>query len=205
MKMTNSRLLLAVWQSFGFMILLGLVLMIVFRWGEVFSFLSSLFALESFGIDVLIGLASGGVMALIVTLIVKMTNMELPENEMTRLLKKITHIRGGIVTIALGAAVAEEFLFRGALVGLFIHDWNTAIVLVLNAVIFTVLHIPQYKGKTLMHVIVFVMGLWLAFLFLLSYTLWAPIAAHALYNAILGLQLRNQLEDELESEAVSDE
>ncbi|SDI56387.1 CPBP family intramembrane glutamic endopeptidase [Natribacillus halophilus] len=190
MGTTDSRLLIAVWQGFGFMVLAGLILCVIFRWGEVIPFIAGLFSLESFGIDVVIGLASGALMALIVTVIMKVSKMELPENELTQMLKRIIHMRGGIVTIALGAGFAEEFFFRGVLMGLVIDHWNTTLVLVLNALVFAALHIPQYKGKILMHAIVFIMGLWLGALFLLSHTLWAPVAAHALYNAILGWHLR---------------
>ncbi|QQK80890.1 CPBP family intramembrane metalloprotease [Salicibibacter cibi] len=192
METTNARLFTAVWQGFGFMVLAGLLLTIIFRWGEVLPFLAGLFDPESFIRDGLIGLGSGALMALVVTIIMKITNIDLPNNDLTRLLKKIIRARGGIVTIALGAGVAEEFLFRGVLMGLSVDEWNTGLVLVLNALVFAALHVPQYKGKTLMHIVVFVMGIWLGALFLLSHTLWAPIAAHALYNAILGWQMRTE-------------
>ncbi|QDI90985.1 CPBP family intramembrane metalloprotease [Salicibibacter halophilus] len=190
METTNARLLTAIWQGFGFMVLAGLLLTVIFRWGEVLPFLAGLFQPEFVMRDVLIGLGSGVLMAGIVTLLMKITNIDLPDNDLTQLLKKIIRARGGIVTIALGAGVAEEFLFRGVLMGLVVDEWNTALVLILNALVFAALHVPQYKGKILMHVVVFIMGIWLGALFLLSYTLWAPIAAHALYNAILGWQMR---------------
>ncbi|AXF55744.1 CPBP family intramembrane glutamic endopeptidase [Salicibibacter kimchii] len=194
MGMTNARLLTAIWQGFGFMVLAGLLLTIIFRWGEVLPFLAGLVDPEFFMRDVLIGLGSGVLMAIIVTVITKVTKMGLPDNDLTRILKQLIRARGGIVTIALGAGVAEEFLFRGVLMGLVIDEWNAALVLILNALVFTALHVPQYKGKMLMHVVVFVMGIWLGALFLLSQTLWAPIAAHALYNAILGWQMRTETE-----------
>lgn len=190
METTNARLLTAIWQGFGFMVLAGLLLTVIFRWGEVLPFLAGLFHPEFVIRDVLIGLGSGVLMAGIVTLLMKITNIDLPDNDLTQLLKRIIRARGGIVTIALGAGVAEEFLFRGVLMGLVVDEWNTALVLILNALVFAALHVPQYKGKILMHVVVFIMGIWLGALFLLSHTLWAPIAAHALYNAILGWKMR---------------
>ncbi|MBM7631607.1 CPBP family intramembrane glutamic endopeptidase [Geomicrobium sediminis] len=190
----DRKLLFAVWQGFGLMVLVGFILIIVFRFGEVLPFVLDLFDTSDFGIilALAIGLVSGLLMALLVTGVMVLTGTELPKNEMTELLEQIVRMPGGLLTISLGAGFAEEFLFRGVLVGLVIEVWPVWLVLTLNALLFMAVHVPQYRGKPLMHLTIFIMGLWLAFLFYWTSSLLAPIIAHAIYNGVLGYHLKKQ-------------
>ncbi|GAK09342.1 hypothetical protein JCM19038_3172 [Geomicrobium sp. JCM 19038] len=176
------------------MVLVGFILIIVFRFGEVLPFVLDLFDTSDFGIilALVIGLVSGLLMALLVTGVMVLTGTELPKNEMTELLEQIVRMPGGLLTISLGAGFAEEFLFRGVLVGLVIDVWPVWLVLTLNALLFMAVHVPQYRGKPLMHLTIFIMGLWLAFLFYWTSSLLAPIIAHAIYNGVLGYHLKKQ-------------
>ncbi|MFB4158339.1 lysostaphin resistance A-like protein [Geomicrobium sp. JSM 1781026] len=192
MKRSDVQLLFAIWQGFGLMIVAALVLMIIFRWGETLPFLIQLFTIDNQSLLFVIGIGvvSGLVMALVVTGVLVLTGTELPDNEMTRILERIIRMPGGLVTVGLGAGFAEEFLFRGALVGLFLDTFPAWLVLLLNALLFMALHIPQYRGEPFMHLTILVMGFWLAFLFYFTGSLLAPVIAHALYNTILGWHLR---------------
>nr|WP_275899512.1 CPBP family intramembrane glutamic endopeptidase [Bacillus piscicola] len=98
----------------------------------------------------------------------------------------------GIVTIAFGAGVSEELLFRGALQGVLTVYIGSVPALLLIAGVFMILHIPQYKGSAFIHTLVFVMGLILGGLFIWSGSLWAPIAAHVTYNGCLAYILKKK-------------
>ena len=73
-------------------------------------------------------------------------------------------------------AFMEELLFRGAL--------QCSIGLLPAAVLFTLVHVSYYK-KPLMLVEVFVLGLFIGWLFMMTQSLWLTTIAHAFYNWML--------------------
>ena len=73
-------------------------------------------------------------------------------------------------------AFMEELLFRGAL--------QCSIGLLPAAILFTLVHVSYYK-KPLMLVEVFVLGLFIGWLFMMTQSLWLTTIAHAFYNWML--------------------
>ncbi|WP_080810572.1 CPBP family intramembrane glutamic endopeptidase [Halomicronema hongdechloris] len=81
-----------------------------------------------------------------------------------------------LFSVLLVAPVTEEFLFRGILLHRWGSKWGIGPAVVLTSVLFGLLHMNLVG--------LFVFGLVLALLYLHSRTLWVPILAHALNNAI---------------------
>ena len=73
-------------------------------------------------------------------------------------------------------AFMEELLFRGAL--------QCSIGLLPAAILFTLVHVSYYK-KPLMLVEVFVLGLFIGWLFMMTQSLWLTTIAHTFYNWML--------------------
>lgn len=85
-----------------------------------------------------------------------------------------------IVLMALGAGIAEELLFRGV-----VQTWMNgflpaAIAIIASNVLFGVMHMRTF----LYAVIAGLVGVYLGVLYALTDNLLAPMAAHALYDAV---------------------
>ena len=85
-----------------------------------------------------------------------------------------------MLVFAVLAGVCEEFFFQGALQPLMMN-WtkNPHIGILLTALIFSALHF-QFDG----FIPRFVLGVYLGYLFYWSRSLWLPILAHVLHNAL---------------------
>jgi membrane protease YdiL (CAAX protease family) len=85
-----------------------------------------------------------------------------------------------IVIMALFPALFEEFLFRGALQPFF-TKWfaNKHVAIILTAFIFSAIHF-QFYG----FIPRFLLGIYLGYLFVWGRSLWLPILAHFLHNAL---------------------
>lgn len=85
-----------------------------------------------------------------------------------------------IVVFAVLAGVCEEFLFQGTLQPL-MTKWsrNPHVGILLTAFIFSTLHF-QFYG----FIPRFALGIYLGYLFFWSRSLWLPILAHAMHNAL---------------------
>jgi uncharacterized protein len=110
-----------------------------------------------------------------------MKDMELKSGQITDAFLSTTSIGGllaNILIIAILPALAEEFLFRGALAKL-IRDWtrNTHVAVILSSLIFAAIHLQFYGFLPR-----FLMGVALAYLFFWSGSLWLPILAHFTNN-----------------------
>ncbi|GAF13079.1 hypothetical protein JCM19046_125 [Bacillus sp. JCM 19046] len=186
------KLIGMLWQGFVIMALAGILMVFFMQWGNTVPFIVRLFQTDAYKTStlVLIGASSGLIMALTALGLIKFARITLPENEMTDILFRLVHVRGGLLTMSLGAGIAEEFLFRGVLVGLFLGFMPVGVLLPLNALLFMLVHIPQYKGRPLLHVFIFFIGLFLAYLFYITGSLVAPIIAHFMYNYVIGLSMR---------------
>ena len=85
-----------------------------------------------------------------------------------------------ILVFAVLAGICEEFFFQGALQPL-LMNWtrNPHVGILLTALIFSALHF-QFYG----FIPRFLLGLYLGYLFYWSRSLWLPILAHVLHNAL---------------------
>ena len=85
-----------------------------------------------------------------------------------------------LLIFAVLAGVCEEFFFQGALQPL-LTNWtkNPHVGILLTALIFSALHF-QFYG----FIPRFLLGLYLGYLFFWSRSLWLPILAHVLHNAL---------------------
>jgi uncharacterized protein len=89
--------------------------------------------------------------------------------------------RGGgltMVLLCLVAPVLEEMLFRGIVLRSFLKQYPPLTAMVLSALIFAIAHFRIYQS-----VAALVVGLMLAWLYVRTRSLWAPIMAHGFYNA----------------------
>jgi len=85
-----------------------------------------------------------------------------------------------IVIMALFPAVFEEFLFRGTIQPFFTKWFNNKhIAIILTAFIFSAIHF-QFFG----FIPRFLLGIYLGYLFIWGKSLWLPIIAHFLHNAV---------------------
>jgi membrane protease YdiL (CAAX protease family) len=85
-----------------------------------------------------------------------------------------------VLSVAIGAPVAEEFLFRGLLLGWLLQRgvpfWTAAVA---TTIMWTLLHL----GYSVVGLIeVFLAGLLLSWVFWLTRSVWLPIMVHATYN-----------------------
>jgi len=85
-----------------------------------------------------------------------------------------------IIVIAAGAAVCEEFLFRGALFGILKRTIrNPHVVVWTVAFIFSAIHLQFYGFLPRL-----LLGAFLGYLLLWTRTIWAPVMAHFINNAV---------------------
>ncbi|SFP75152.1 CPBP family intramembrane glutamic endopeptidase [Salibacterium halotolerans] len=171
-----------VWKSFAFLAAAAALLMLLFQGPE---YMRNLWSLDHVLQEAAAGAGAGIVFAAVVLGLYAVSAIKLPDNVYIRLIERLAAKKYGLFTIAVGAGVSEEFLFRGALLGMTAGFTGETPALLLISLLFMALHIPQYKGSILIHVIVFMMGVVLGLLFLRTEALWAPVAAHAVYNAVL--------------------
>ena len=85
-----------------------------------------------------------------------------------------------ILMIAVLPAVGEELLFRGVIQRIFI-DWtkNTHIGILIAAVLFSAMHIQFYGFLPRL-----ILGLFFGYLLVWSNTIWLPVTAHFINNAV---------------------
>jgi len=85
-----------------------------------------------------------------------------------------------IVVMALFPAIFEEFLFRGTLQPFF-TKWfaNKHVAIILTALIFSAIHF-QFYG----FIPRFLLGIYLGYLLVWSQSLWLPVIAHFMHNAV---------------------
>jgi len=172
-------------------LILGLILIAIFRWGEIIPFIVSLFVPNdlSYLFVTLLGLIVGTIIVLIVVGLIIKTKTELPQTESAEIINKIMKTPSGIAVSSLGGSFFEEFFFRGVLIGLFIgyHHIINGVVIIFSSFLFWIIHIPQYKGVYLAYVLVLINGLIFALLFYFTGSLIPSMIAHAIYNFGIGI------------------
>ncbi|SFM06982.1 CPBP family intramembrane glutamic endopeptidase [Salibacterium qingdaonense] len=178
-----------VWKSFAFLAASAVILILIFNGPE---YLWNLWSLDNAVLETAAGAGAGIVFAVVVIGLYHVSVIKLPDNLYIRLIEQLAAKKYGLFTIAVGAGISEEILFRGALLGITAGYTGETAALLLVSLLFMALHIPQYKGNVLIHIIVFMMGAVLGVLFLRTGALWAPIAAHAVYNAALTWLMRKR-------------
>jgi membrane protease YdiL (CAAX protease family) len=112
-----------------------------------------------------------------------MRNMEEAANHILELVTRqhtTWDLIANLLIFAVLAGVCEEFFFQGALQPLMMK-WtkNPHIGILITALIFSALHF-QFYG----FIPRFVLGVYLGYLFFWSRSLWLPILAHVLHNAL---------------------
>ncbi|RSL32721.1 CPBP family intramembrane metalloprotease [Salibacterium salarium] len=182
----------AIWKSFGIFTVVGIALILAFYGENRFHYLQDIWMTGGFFFEVFLGAAAGIGFSALVVLLFYLNWITLPENEYTNLIKKLVQKRYGLFTVAFGAGVSEELLFRGAILGVAVLYLDNIPALLLVSFVFMALHIPQYKGSAVIHIVVFVMGAMLGLLFLWTGTLWAPILAHIVYNGTLSWMMKKR-------------
>ena len=85
-----------------------------------------------------------------------------------------------IIVLALIPALCEEFLFRGTIQSLLNKQWNKPhLAIWITAVVFSAIHLQFYGFLPRL-----LLGAYLGYLFYWSRSLWLPILAHFLHNAL---------------------
>jgi membrane protease YdiL (CAAX protease family) len=88
--------------------------------------------------------------------------------------------RGGIaslIALVVIAPITEELLFRGLILRGFLARYRTSTAILVSSILFALVHVNPYQFCT-----AFLMGVFLAWLFLRTRSLWPCIIAHALFN-----------------------
>lgn len=191
-KLPDDITLTSVWKSFGLFVIIAVIIIFVFHGEGRLHYIKQLWLTDAVYIDIVVGVFIGVGFTGLIALLYYLTNLSLPRNEYTRLIKKMLYKKYGIFTIAFGAGVSEEILFRGAILGLLILYIGASPALLIVSFIFMALHIPQYKGNVIIHAIVFGMGMVLGGLFIWTEALWAPVAAHVTYNGLMAHLMKKQ-------------
>ena len=87
--------------------------------------------------------------------------------------------------LALAPAIAEEFLFRGLVLGALRERFQALPAVIVSALLFALFHLNIYQVPT-----AFVVGIVLAVLTLFSGSIWPAVLLHLLHNGLaLGVQL----------------
>ncbi|MGY4689444.1 CPBP family intramembrane glutamic endopeptidase [Salibacterium sp. K-3] len=183
----------AVWKSFAFLGAAAVLLIVFFYGSAAPGYLQRLWSTDQIIRQAAVGAGAGLLFALLVLSLYYASLIKLPENTYMRLIQKLAGKKYGLFTIAVGAGAAEEFLFRGALLGITARYTGDTTALILISLLFMALHIPQYKGNPVIHTVVFMMGAVLGLLFLITEALWAPFTAHAVYNAVLTYLMKKKI------------
>lgn len=77
------------------------------------------------------------------------------------------------------APVAEELVFRGVLLSALRDRWGDAFAIGVSSAVFAAAHVMPFAMPP-----IFLLSLALGWMYVRTRTLWAPIAAHALFNGI---------------------
>ncbi|MGM7683740.1 CPBP family intramembrane glutamic endopeptidase [Cytobacillus sp. Hm23] len=136
-----------------------------------------------FSLKVLLyGVAGAFIPLIFIYLGVKIDLITIPLNKYTEGLIRLTKERWGPLFIALSAGISEELLFRGAIFELLLLYLDATTSILLISIIFTLLHIPQYKNNVIYNIVVFALSIVFTVIYLWTENIWAPILAHAIYN-----------------------
>lgn len=84
---------------------------------------------------------------------------------------------GTLIALGLAAPVLEETLFRGIFLRSFLQQYPPERAIFLSSLLFALAHLNLYQA-----VAAFMLGLFLAWLYLRTASLWPCILAHAVYN-----------------------
>lgn len=190
----HHKLLLQILLGLTPFLFLGIVLIAIFRWGNVIPFMLSLFVPSelSFLQVTLLGLIVGTVVVMVSVALIIKTKTKLPQSEGTETILHIMKTPSGIAVSSLGGGFFEEFFFRGVLIGLYVgySPIMDGIVIGASTFLFWIIHIPQYKGVYLAYGLVLINGMIFALLFYYTDSLIPSFIAHAIYNLGIGIYFR---------------
>ena len=117
-----------------------------------------------------------------------MHRLEKTEQDIERLQQQLLGVRTfsmfllNLLVVAIVPAVSEELFFRGAFIGLLRSKTGFHTAIWVTAVLFSVLHFQFYGFLPRM-----LLGALLGYLYLWSNSLWIPIIAHFINNAVIVL------------------
>ncbi|WP_156920529.1 CPBP family intramembrane glutamic endopeptidase [Thermicanus aegyptius] len=185
-----KRWVLALLYNFFLLTSLGLAGLLLWKGKEFFSVLFALFSLQHFPMDFLLGVGSALLFLSLLYFLHKLHAVDLPENRYTRLLRYLVSKPFGPFLLSFTSSISEELLFRGfflPFLATFIGSWLSLLII---ALLFMALHVPQYGKKAIIHLFIFFVGIMLGLLFFRRETLWAPIFAHFFYNLASSFWMR---------------
>ncbi len=106
---------------------------------------------------------------------------------------------GMVIVLMVVAPLTEELLFRGLILRGFMQRYGTVVAVLLSTLLFALIHVNPYQFASAI-----LMGVFLAWLFVRTRSLWPCIIAHALFNGHVivlpmlrdkyGLQIRGYTE-----------
>lgn len=169
-------------HAFSFLGIVAVLGIVIWKRGESLSFFSQLFSMEQLLMNLAIGVGVGLIAIVLILLLIKATSLRLPMNDYMKHLKEIMMRPYGALVIGVLPGIFEELLFRGFLLALGIELIGTFWAVIVTSVIFCALHFPQYRNIWLINMYVLLLAVVLSYLFILTGSLWAPMAAHAVYN-----------------------
>ncbi|MBE3553988.1 MAG: CPBP family intramembrane metalloprotease [Thermicanus sp.] len=185
-----ERWALALLYNFFLLTSLALAGLLLWKKKEFFSALYVLFSFQHFSMDFLLGVGSALLFLSLLYFLHKLHVVDLPENRYTRLLLYLVSKPFGPFLLSFTSSISEELLFRGfslPFLATFIGPWLSLLII---ALLFMALHIPQYGKRAIIHLFIFFVGTMLGLLFFWRETLWAPIFAHFFYNLVSSFWMR---------------
>jgi membrane protease YdiL (CAAX protease family) len=94
----------------------------------------------------------------------------------------------GPIAVVVGAALTEEFLFRGLILGGMVERYSKPKALLGSAFLFAAIHLNPWQFLPS-----FIAGLWLGWVRTETRSLWLPILGHAVHNGICVLAMRGSI------------
>jgi len=177
----------------GFVInmIIASVILYIWKGKDLPNYLLSIFTVESVVETLGLALISVILALFCIWIGIILKYISFPRNKYTEEILVIIKQPYGPVLISFGAGISEEILFRGAIFGVLLTSLDNFTAIVLTALIFTFIHIPQYGKNLLFNTIIALLGVLFSFLYVYTNSLLAPMVAHILYNYVICLWIKN--------------
>ncbi|MFE8700705.1 CPBP family intramembrane glutamic endopeptidase [Cytobacillus sp. FJAT-54145] len=177
--------------SFSVLGIIALIAILIWKRFDTLDFLAVLFDPSNLLINVLLGASSGIILALIATILVKITGTKMPKSN-DQLIDIMMRPSGPVLVGALPGTF-EELFFRGFLLLFSMHYTGTLAGVILSTLVFWAIHIPQYKTKIVLNLNVILLSILTSILVIETGSLWGAIFAHAVYNYLVTLAVQKKL------------
>ncbi|MCY0869642.1 MAG: CPBP family intramembrane metalloprotease [Firmicutes bacterium] len=149
------------------------------------------------------GLLVGGLLAVLMSATLDKLHVAIPDT--VRTLLQLLRPRAAYTLLA-SAGLYEEFAFRGALQGLLSPAIGVAWAAIAAVTLFTVLHVPQYRGNYVLIAEVLALAVVTSGWYGLTGNLVGPICVHAAFNFVLARRQHDALfhEPDVNAQGASD-